>query len=68
MTSEDVIDGTERSTEELSEAVAEGEIPVVIYNLDKMGLPLASVYAETISSNKHRVYMVGSVVKSEGQL
>jgi len=35
------------SIEAQSEAFASGEVPVAVYGLGKMGLPLAAVYAET---------------------
>ncbi|TYL37520.1 nucleotide sugar dehydrogenase [Natronococcus pandeyae] len=39
--------GSTLSEELLREQLADGEIPVAVYGLGKMGLPLASVYAET---------------------
>lgn len=38
--------GTDRSEEDLQEALQAGEIPVAVYGLGKMGLPLAAVYAD----------------------
>ncbi len=38
------------STDEQREAFLSGEVPVAVYGLGKMGLPLAAVYAETCSN------------------
>ncbi|KYH25243.1 UDP-N-acetyl-D-mannosamine dehydrogenase [Halalkalicoccus paucihalophilus] len=38
--------GSEASTDEQRTALTSGEIPVAVYGLGKMGLPLASVYAD----------------------
>lgn len=39
--------GSQRSVDEQREALVTGEVPVAVYGLGKMGLPLAAVYAET---------------------
>ncbi|AKU09518.1 nucleotide sugar dehydrogenase [Haloferax gibbonsii] len=39
--------GSERSEDEQIAALTSGDVPVGVYGLGKMGLPLASVYAET---------------------
>jgi UDP-N-acetyl-D-mannosaminuronic acid dehydrogenase len=39
--------GTARPGDEQVEALTSGEVPIGVYGLGKMGLPLASVYAET---------------------
>ncbi|WP_312907181.1 nucleotide sugar dehydrogenase [Natronosalvus caseinilyticus] len=39
--------GTGRSSERLRRAFVSGSIPVAVYGLGKMGLPLAAVFAET---------------------
>ncbi|MCL7416890.1 MAG: nucleotide sugar dehydrogenase [Halalkalicoccus sp.] len=38
--------GSDASTEEQRSALTGGEVPVAVYGLGKMGLPLASVYAD----------------------
>ncbi|WP_254530960.1 nucleotide sugar dehydrogenase [Natrinema gelatinilyticum] len=39
--------GSRRSSDRQRERLTNGEIPVAVYGLGKMGLPLAAVYAET---------------------
>ncbi|MFH5801504.1 nucleotide sugar dehydrogenase [Haladaptatus sp. CMAA 1911] len=49
MTSEQILQhiyGTDASEERQREALTSGEIPVAVYGLGKMGLPLAAVYAD----------------------
>ncbi|RLM48491.1 nucleotide sugar dehydrogenase, partial [Halorubrum sp. Atlit-28R] len=37
--------GSDRSPDEQTRALRAGEVPVAVYGLGKMGLPLAAVYA-----------------------
>jgi len=46
MSNNGAIYGSDRSPTELSSAFRDGEFPVAVYGLGKMGLPLASVYAD----------------------
>ncbi len=45
-TNRDGLYRSERGTTAVSEALATGEVPVAVYGLGKMGLPLATVFAE----------------------
>jgi UDP-N-acetyl-D-mannosaminuronic acid dehydrogenase len=45
-TNRDGLYRSERTDEQLREAVATGDVPVAVYGLGKMGLPLATVFAE----------------------
>jgi len=41
---------SDRSADEQRRALLDGQVPVAVYGLGKMGLPLAAVYAETTSN------------------
>lgn len=55
--------GTEPTDDDKQEAFRNGEVPVAVYGLGKMGLPLAAVYAE-VTGNVEGVDIDPEVVES----
>ncbi|WP_336342975.1 nucleotide sugar dehydrogenase [Halalkalicoccus ordinarius] len=62
-TSAPALYGSDASSDEQRAALTDGEIPVAVYGLGKMGLPLASVYAD-VTENVTGVDVDPEVVES----